>query len=282
MYAGSRAAAGGRCCAAGPVFDQMRTELMCGQYLDVLEQAQASTTVERARHVIRYKTREVHRRAAAAARRRAGRRRRRRCSRRTTRYGLPLGEAFQLRDDVLGVFGDPADDRQAGRRRPARGQAHRAGRAGPRALLAGRRPRRCAPALGDPRLGADGVERAARGDRRAPARWPTVERLIAALTATARGDAWPRRRRRAGAATVLERPASLAAHRAGARLMRTVTGPDRPRRRRRRRARRAVRGAAAGRRRPPGDRARARGGAGRPGRAARPTAATRSTPGRPC
>jgi geranylgeranyl diphosphate synthase type I len=23
-------------------------------------------------------------------------------------YGLPLGEAFQLRDDVLGVFGDPA------------------------------------------------------------------------------------------------------------------------------------------------------------------------------
>jgi geranylgeranyl diphosphate synthase type I len=25
-----------------------------------------------------------------------------------SRYGLPLGEAFQLRDDVLGVFGDPA------------------------------------------------------------------------------------------------------------------------------------------------------------------------------
>ena len=25
-----------------------------------------------------------------------------------TRFGLPLGEAFQLRDDVLGVFGDPA------------------------------------------------------------------------------------------------------------------------------------------------------------------------------
>ena len=24
-------------------------------------------------------------------------------------YGLPLGEAFQLRDDVLGVFGDPAE-----------------------------------------------------------------------------------------------------------------------------------------------------------------------------
>ena len=38
-------------------------------------------------------------------------------------YGLPLGEAFQLRDDVLGVFGDPAvtgkpagDDLREGKR----------------------------------------------------------------------------------------------------------------------------------------------------------------------
>src|SRR5262249_6568036 len=38
-------------------------------------------------------------------------------------FGLPLGEAFQLRDDVLGVFGDPAvtgkpagDDLRAGKR----------------------------------------------------------------------------------------------------------------------------------------------------------------------
>ncbi len=30
-------------------------------------------------------------------------------------YGLPLGEAFQMRDDVIGVFGDPAH-RQARRR----------------------------------------------------------------------------------------------------------------------------------------------------------------------
>ena len=50
-------------------------------------------------------------------------------------YGLPLGDAFQMRDDVIGAFGDERDHRQAGRRRPARRQAHAA--AGPR-----RRPRR--------------------------------------------------------------------------------------------------------------------------------------------
>jgi geranylgeranyl diphosphate synthase type I len=40
-----------------------------------------------------------------------------------TAYGLPLGEAFQLRDDVLGVFGDPSvtgkpagDDLREGKR----------------------------------------------------------------------------------------------------------------------------------------------------------------------
>ena len=47
-------------------------------------------------------------------------------------FGLPLGEAFQLRDDLLGVFGDRGRHRQAGRRRPARGQAHAAARRGRR------------------------------------------------------------------------------------------------------------------------------------------------------
>lgn len=50
--------------------------------------------------------RQVHRRATPADRRRPGRGRARLregyCA-----YGLPLGEAFQLRDDLLGLFGDP-------------------------------------------------------------------------------------------------------------------------------------------------------------------------------
>ena len=54
MYAGSGLPAQDLLRGRG-VFDRMRTELMCGQYLDMLESAQTSTSVERARHVILYK-----------------------------------------------------------------------------------------------------------------------------------------------------------------------------------------------------------------------------------
>ena len=115
---------------AKPLFDLMRTEVMAGQYLDVLEPAAAradgpadgSTAIERARTVIHYKSAKytVERPlqiggllagadpaliAAYGA------------------FGLPLGEAFQLRDDLLGVYGDPAvtgkpagDDLREGKR----------------------------------------------------------------------------------------------------------------------------------------------------------------------
>ena len=94
---------------ARPLFDEMRTELMAGQYLDLLEQAVGGGSVDRARRVIQLQERQVQRAAPAAARRGAGRRGAAAAGRRTTAYGLPLGEAFQLRDDVLGVFGDPAE-----------------------------------------------------------------------------------------------------------------------------------------------------------------------------
>ncbi|MDO8307110.1 MAG: polyprenyl synthetase family protein [Actinomycetota bacterium] len=90
------------------VYDEMRTELMAGQYLDLLEQARGGGSVERALKVVRYKSakytieRPLHLGAALAG---AGED----VIAAYSGYGLPLGEAFQLRDDILGVFGDPAE-----------------------------------------------------------------------------------------------------------------------------------------------------------------------------
>ena len=89
-----------------PLLDATRTELMAGQYLDVVEQARAQISPDRALLVARYKSakytveRPLHIGASLAG-----------ASPEfldvMSGYGLPLGEAFQLRDDVLGVFGDP-------------------------------------------------------------------------------------------------------------------------------------------------------------------------------
>jgi geranylgeranyl diphosphate synthase type I len=105
-----------------PVMDAMHTELMAGQYLDIVEQAAGAGTVESALRVARFKAakytveRPMHLGAAiadapmevVAA---------------FSGYGLPLGEAFQLRDDLLGVYGDPTvtgkpagDDLREGKR----------------------------------------------------------------------------------------------------------------------------------------------------------------------
>lgn len=89
------------------VFDECRTEVIAGQFLDVSVQARARADVDTAMTVLRYKSakysveRPLHVGAALAggdADDLAA----------LSAYGLPLGEAFQLRDDVLGVFGDPA------------------------------------------------------------------------------------------------------------------------------------------------------------------------------
>lgn len=113
---------------ARPAFDQMRTQLMGGQFLDVLESARGwddLTTAERiarARKVIRYKSAKYTIEdplliGAAAADVSSPDRQA------LSTYGLDLGEAFQLRDDLLGVFGDPAhtgkpagDDLREGKR----------------------------------------------------------------------------------------------------------------------------------------------------------------------
>ncbi|NKZ06213.1 polyprenyl synthetase family protein [Actinomadura latina] len=104
------------------VYDLMRTEVMCGQYLDMLEGTRGRATVATALRVVEYKSakytieRPLHLGAALAGARPD-------VTAALTGYGLPLGIAFQLRDDVLGVFGDPAatgkpagDDLREGKR----------------------------------------------------------------------------------------------------------------------------------------------------------------------
>ena len=93
-------------------FDDMRTQLMAGQFLDILYSARGwddlddAARVETARRVVRYKSAKYSVEqplligadaAGVTPEDRA----------RLSSYGLSLGEAFQLRDDVLGVYGDP-------------------------------------------------------------------------------------------------------------------------------------------------------------------------------
>jgi geranylgeranyl diphosphate synthase type I len=107
---------------ARPVWDTMRTEVTAGQYLDLLRAAGGLPGPAGALKVARYKSagytvqRPLQLGAALAC---AGPDALAAC----TAIGLPLGEAFQLRDDVLGVFGDPAvtgksadDDLREGKR----------------------------------------------------------------------------------------------------------------------------------------------------------------------
>ncbi|MFD7924271.1 polyprenyl synthetase family protein [Streptomyces sp. NPDC059740] len=88
-----------------PLIDVMRTEIVCGQYLDLTATGRPDAGVEVALQVARYKTakytfeRPLHVGAALAG---AGEE----LQSALSAYALPVGESFQLRDDLLGVFGD--------------------------------------------------------------------------------------------------------------------------------------------------------------------------------
>ena len=90
---------------AHDIFTDLRLEVNIGQYLDLIGTVRGRPTVEAARRICCYKSgkytieRPLHLGAALAG-----------ASQQIldelSAYGMPLGEAFQLRDDLLGVFGD--------------------------------------------------------------------------------------------------------------------------------------------------------------------------------
>ena len=85
----------------------MRDEVLLGQLLDLTATGQPSADLDRALAIAHFKTakytieRPLHICAILAGADGA-------LLDTLTAYALPLGEAFQLRDDLLGVFGDPA------------------------------------------------------------------------------------------------------------------------------------------------------------------------------
>jgi geranylgeranyl diphosphate synthase, type I len=174
--------------AAGrAVFDTMRTQLMGGQYLDVLEQAVAEqrggTDVDRAIQVLRYKSAKYtveHPLLLGAAMAGAGPD----VLAGLSAYGLPLGEAFQLRDDLLGVFGDPdvtgkpaGDDLREGKRTVLIAEADRLGSAAEREVVERH--------LGDAELDRAGVD-AVRAALLSSGAHDAVESMIEARAAQAR------------------------------------------------------------------------------------------------
>lgn len=92
---------------AWPRYDAMRTELAVGQFADLTNDARQMPSLEVVLDVARRKSGNYTvRRPLEIGAAMGG------CDDRTLselgRYGVAVGEAFQLRDDVLGVFGSPA------------------------------------------------------------------------------------------------------------------------------------------------------------------------------
>ena len=91
--------------SVNPIFDAMKVELMAGQYLDMHAGSRHEVSIDDALKIAIYKSgkytieRPLHFGGALALARPD-------LLAVYSDYGIPLGIAFQLRDDILGVFGD--------------------------------------------------------------------------------------------------------------------------------------------------------------------------------
>jgi isopentenyl-diphosphate delta-isomerase type 1 len=166
------------------VFSELRREVMAGQYLDLQASADPAADERTARRIALLKsarytvTRPLQLGSALAPLHLAAA-----VEQPLQQFGDSLGLAFQLRDDVLGLYGDPAvtgksalDDLRGGKRTLPVLRAIRLANGAQRTVLA--------RSLGDPYLDDDGAE-AVREIVRSTGALASVEVLIAAEHARA-------------------------------------------------------------------------------------------------
>ncbi|MBA3288855.1 MAG: polyprenyl synthetase family protein [Acidimicrobiia bacterium] len=139
------------------LWNELRMELNVGQFLDILGSVQRERRIEKAERISRYKSgkytieRPLHMGALLAAPDRQAE-----LLPALSAYGLPLGDAFQMRDDVIGAFGDSSltgkpvgDDLREGKPTPLLSRA---------VGLADDRQRQVLDVVGDDVLDGDQVE----------------------------------------------------------------------------------------------------------------------------
>lgn len=170
--------------AARREFNRMRTEVTFGQYLDILEEhswrsRDEADVLDRASRIIVYKSAKYSVEAPLVIGALIGNGSLDQVEH-LRDFGLPLGIAFQLRDDLLGVFGDPeqtgkpsGDDLREGKRTVLVAIARR--------KLPGTSSRLLDELLGDPELNSEQI-RTLQSSIRQSGAVDDVERIIARNT----------------------------------------------------------------------------------------------------
>jgi geranylgeranyl diphosphate synthase type I len=139
--------------AVWSLWNELRVELNIGQFLDIVGEVRRDRRIDKAERIARYKSgkytieRPLHVGAVLAAPAGGAE-----LLPGLSAYGLPLGDAFQMRDDIIGAFGDSTltgkpvgDDLREGKPTPLLARAVAMAEPGQRDVLA----RVGAPGLGD-------------------------------------------------------------------------------------------------------------------------------------